>query len=90
MPQIVTFYFFAFWIVSWCCGRMQSPSDVIQKIDWEQTVNKTKHKSKSIVVSALSRNTHFCHLFFFHILSLYMRFAKQIIIIAMCVINFEK
>ena len=89
MPQIVTFYFFAFWIVSWCCGRMQSPSDVIQKIDWEQTVNKTKHKSKSIVVSALLRNTHFCHLFFFHILSLYNN-AKQIIIIAMCVIDFEK
>ena len=89
MPQIVTFYFFTFWIVSWCCGRIQSPSDVIQKINWEQTVNKTKHKSKPIVVSALSRS--FCHLFFFfHILSLYMRVAKQIIIIAMCVINFEK
>ena len=89
MPQIVTYYFFTFWIVSWCCGRMQSPSDVIQKIDWEKTVNKTKQKGKPIVVSASSRNTHFCHLFF-HSLSLYMRFAKQIIIIAMCVIDFEK
>ena len=45
-------------LVSWCCGRLQSPNDLIQKIQKTlKNTHTTQHKRESTMVSLTPRDT---------------------------------